>query len=86
MPAELARAILTTTGANEGNVALNRVALVGRSWHNALAPQEGACIAALTRYVTLGEKHMLAVAQIAQPWWRVVYMHEKMSSTEMNGR
>ena len=55
---ELSRAILTSTGANEGNRALDRVALVGRLWHNALAPQAGACMPALTRRVTLAEPDM----------------------------
>jgi hypothetical protein len=52
---ELSRAILTSTGANEGNHALDRVALVGRLRHNALAPQAGACMPALTRRVTLAD-------------------------------
>ena len=72
LPAELSRAILASTGANEGNAVLNRMALVGRSGHNTLAPQVGACIPTLARRVTLGEPDMLAVAQIARPWWRWV--------------
>jgi len=67
LPGELSRAILESTGASEGNLVLNRMALVGRSWHNALAPPAGACMSALTRRVTLGERDMLAVPQIARP-------------------
>merc|ERR1712166_984789 len=72
LPGELSRAILTSVEANGRNLALNRMALVGRSWHNALAPPAGACMPALTRRVSLGERNMLAVAQIARPWWRWV--------------
>ena len=63
--------IRTSREAN-GNAVLNRMALVGRSWDNALAPPAGACMPALIRWVTLGERDMLAVAQIARPWWRWV--------------
>ena len=77
LPGELSRAILAsveTNGRNAcgRNAVLNRMALAGRSWHNALAPPAGACMAALTRRVTLGERDMLAVAQIVRPWWRWV--------------
>merc|ERR1712166_18493 len=48
---------------------------MGRLWHNALAPQAGACMPTLTRRVTLGEQDMLAVAQIARPWWRWARYH-----------
>ena len=86
LPGELSRAILASTEYRvilastqyrrvlvlKRNLLLNRMALVGRSWHNALAPPAGACIPALTRCVTLGERDMLAVAQIARPWWRWV--------------
>jgi len=41
-------------------------------WHTMLAPSTGACMPALTRCVTLDEPDMLAVAQIARPWWRSV--------------
>ena len=80
-PGELSRAILASVEeegaeeyaeANGRNAELNRMALVGRLWHNALAPQAGACMPALTRRVTLREPDMLAVAQIARPWWRWV--------------
>ena len=54
-------------GTNGRNAVLNRMALVGRLWHNALAPPAGACMPALTRRVTLGEREMLTVAQIARP-------------------
>ena len=70
LPSELYRAILEGAAVNGENLALNRMALVGCSWHNVLAPPAGACIPALTRQVTLGEPDLLAVAQIAQPWWR----------------
>ena len=79
LPGELSRAILASTGANEGNAVLNRMALVGRLWHNALAPPAGACMPALTRCVTLGERDMLAVAQIARPWWRWVEGRESVA-------
>ena len=75
LPGELSRAILASTGANvvnEGNAVLNRMALVGRLWHNALAPPAGVCVPALIRCVTLRGRDTLAVAQIAQPWWRWV--------------
>ena len=81
LPGELSRAILASTGANQGNAVLNRMALVGHLWHNALAPPAGACMAALTRRVTLGERDMLAVlrlrrhalgAQIVRPSWQIV--------------
>ena len=41
-------------------------------WHDALAPPAGACMPALTRHMTLTERDMLAIAQIARPWWRWV--------------
>ena len=81
LPGELSRAILASVEeegaeeyaeANGRNAVLNRMALVGRLWHNALAPQAGACMPALTRHMTLCEPDMLAVAQIARPWWRWV--------------
>ena len=78
LPGELSRAILASVEAEDGaeangrNAVLNRMALAGRSWHNALAPQAGACMPALTRRVLLKERDMLAVAQIARPWWRWV--------------
>jgi len=53
LPVELSLAILASTGANEGNLVLNTMALVGRLWHKALAPPAGACIPALNRRVTL---------------------------------
>ena len=81
LPGELSRAILASTGANEGNLVLNRMALVGRLWHNALAPPAGACMPALTRYVILGEPDMLALAQIARPWWRWVEGREDVTGT-----
>ena len=46
---ELAGAILASAAATERNLMLNRMALVGRSWHALLAPQTEACIPALTR-------------------------------------
>ena len=84
LPAELSRAILANVeteaedkedeeeeeGTNGRNAVLNRMALASRSWHNALAPQAGACTPALTRCITLGKRDMLAVAQIVRPWWR----------------
>ena len=74
LPGELSRAILASIGAgeraDEGNRALNRMALVGHMWHNMLAPPAGACMPVLTRRVTLGEPDMLEVAQIVRPWWR----------------
>ena len=70
LPGELSRAILENTGANVGNLQLNRMALVCRLWYNVLAPPADACMPVLTRRVTLGEADMLAVAQIAQTWWR----------------
>ena len=75
LPAEPSRATLASTGANGGNAVLNRMALVGRLWHNArasVAPPAGACMPVPTRCVTLAEQDMLAVAQIARPWWRRV--------------
>ena len=69
------------------NPVLNRMALVGRMWHTMLAPSTGACMPALTRCVTLDEPDMLAVAQIARPWWRSVqgrqgaYGHIKITDT-----
>merc|ERR1711865_814140 len=48
---------------------LNRMALVGKLWHNALAPTAGACMPALTRQITLGAQDMLSVQELAQPWW-----------------
>merc|ERR1712166_724497 len=82
LPGELSRAILanveakgaisTIREAKERNAVLNRMALVGHLWHNMLAPQAGVCMPALTRRVTLVEPTMLAVAQIARPWWRWV--------------
>ena len=68
----IAQSILEGPAVNGENLALNRMALVGCCWHNVLAPPAGACIPALTRRVTLGERDMLAVAQIARPWWRRV--------------
>ena len=68
----IGQSILDGAAVNEGNCALNRMALVGCCWHNVLAPPAGACIPALTRRVTLGEPDLLAVAQIARPWWRCV--------------
>ena len=68
----IGQSILEGAAINEGNCALNRMALVGCCWHNVLAPPAGACIPALTRRVTLGEPDLLAVAQIARPWWRCV--------------
>ena len=41
LPGKISRAILASTGANEGNLVLNMMALVGRLWHNALAPNLG---------------------------------------------
>ena len=71
LPAELFRAILasveTEEEVNGRNAVLNRMAMAGRSWHNALAPQAGACMPALTRCITLAERDMLA-----RPWWRWV--------------
>ena len=79
LPGELSRAILANVeteeddeGTNGRNAVLNRMALVGRLWHNALAPPAGACMPALTRRVTLGARNLLAVAQNARPWWRWV--------------
>merc|ERR1712166_873098 len=72
LPEELSHPILTSTGADEGSRELNRMALVGRLWHNMLAPPIGVCMPALIRCVILGEPEMLAVAQIARPWWRWV--------------
>ena len=69
---ELSRAILASVEANGRNAVLNRMALVGRLWHNALAPQAGACMPTLTRCITLSNRDMLAVAQIVRPWWRRV--------------
>ena len=40
------------------NHLLNRMALVYRWWHNALAPQTGVCMSALTRCITLCEADM----------------------------
>ena len=37
LPGELSRAILESTGADEGNPVQNRMALVGRLWHMTLA-------------------------------------------------
>merc|ERR1711865_1291182 len=45
------------------------MALVGKLWHNALAPTAGACMPALTRQITLGAQDMLSVQELAQPWW-----------------
>ena len=72
LPGELSRAILASVEDDEEeeeevngrNAVLNRMALVGRVWHNALAPQAGACMPALTRCVTLSKRDMLAAAQI----------------------
>ena len=79
LPGELSRAILASVEEQEmealrcgRNAELNRMALVGRLWHIALAPQAGACMPALTRRVFLSARDMLAVAQIARPWWRWV--------------
>merc|ERR1712166_1511292 len=76
LPGELSRAILASVEEDEEengrNAVLNRMALVGHLWHNALAPLAGACMPALTRRVTLSEPNMLAVVQIARPWWRWV--------------
>merc|ERR1712028_30809 len=41
------------------------MALVGKLWHNALAPTAGACMPALTRQITLGAQDMHNVALIA---------------------
>ena len=59
LPSELYCAILEGAAVNGENLALNRMALVGCSWHNLLAPPAGACIPALTRQVTLGEPDLL---------------------------
>merc|ERR1712166_430386 len=81
LPGELSRAILAITGANVGNLVLNKMALVGRLWHNALAPQAGACMQTLTRRVTLGERDMLGIAQIARSWWRWVRGRKDVTDT-----
>ena len=70
LPVELCGAILEIAAAMEGNLALNRLALVSRSWHNMLAPPAGACMPALTWHVTLSERDLLAVDQNVRPWWR----------------
>merc|ERR1712166_132035 len=81
LPGELSRAILAITGANVGNLVLNKMALVGRLWHNALAPQADACMQTLTRRVTLGEQDMLGIAQIARSWWRWVRGRNDVTDT-----
>lgn len=58
---ELYRAILEGAGLNEGKLALNRMAHVGRLWHKMLAPPAGACRPAFTKCVRLGEPDLLAV-------------------------
>ena len=77
LPEELSRTILASVEEDEeeggiANAVLDRMTQVDNLWHNMLAPQPGACIPALTRHVTLGERDMLAVAQSARPWWRWV--------------
>ena len=57
--------------------ALNRMALVCCSWHNVLAPPNGACTPALTRWVTLGEANLL----LARPWWRYVKARRDAADT-----
>ena len=81
LPGELSRAILASTGASQANLVLNRMALVGRLWHNALAPQAGACMTVLTRCSMLGERDMLAVAQIVRPWWRWMQGRQDVTDT-----
>merc|ERR1711865_116306 len=47
------------------------MAVVGKLWHNALAPTAGACMPALTRQITLGAQDMhnvALIALIARPW------------------
>ena len=86
LPGELSRAILENTGANGGNLQLNKMALMGKRWHHALAPKAGACIPALTRQVTLGEPDLLVVAQIARPWWRYVKARTNATDTGLAGK
>ena len=79
LPGELSRAILEGVAINaEGNASLNRMALVGRLWHNMLAPLAGACIPALTRRVTLSGPDLL---QNVRSWWRSVKVRSDATDT-----
>ena len=81
----IAEAILAGAAMQGDGRTLNSMASVAWCWHNALAPELGACIPALTRQVTLYEKDMLAVAGIARPWWRHIVADLRRNALALAG-